>query len=811
MELAGKIEGNISSYGIHACGVVIGEQPLVGTVPLRADRRTGRPGDEWVTEWDARDVEQAGLVKLDLLFLNDLNVFAAALAMIADTTGEQLDINAVPTDRSDPRAANAYSMLAAGRTAGVFQLSGAGITDLCRQVRPASLQDLSALVALYRPGPMGADMHLQYARRKNGLEPVDYTQLTGDPAEQQVIAAVLDATLGVVVYQEQLMQLGQVVADFQPEQTNRLRKAFSKKLKSEMDAVRELWFTGGAQPCRTDGSGKVAFTQQTLANLWVVFSASADYLFNASHSFAYGYLAFVTAYLKANWPSQYGAALLANVPSTVRGKRLAVMTSLREEGVAVLGPDVNQSRALTCVDSHGQVRVGLTEAVGVGEHASWVVHERDLHGPYASLADLLGRVHVPQAGSVHLTQRLATPVVEGLIEAGALDRFGPRLGQLMALRAVRARPELPVPDVEWGVQERSLRERQRLGLVAGEHPLAVLGGQLADVREPSGRGAPAVPLRSLPRRDGTSVATYAAVAAASMQPTAGGPMLKMTLDSPGRSIDAVMFAKTVAAKGGRFAPPHVGQLVGVSGRLRSRQEAGPDGDAGVEETLLVWDVWPVQVTDNARQCLPVPRNPLPARQTTLHGPDTTEPVETAARRPRRHRDTLDDRLVDRSASSQAVVDAHDAAPARPVPDTNHVAQQAGPSPQPPAPVTAPASRRVSIDVVMTLSRQDRGDVTAGMRSGSRRLQVRFPQWMAADHPAWRQVLDWLAEAPPGATTLGTGLFLHSTATGFEQGRVRMFFRMGERPDADLARALSAGVIPDHARAAQAAPGGGVAA
>lgn len=580
--LAGQVEGVIAGESIHPCGVVIADEPLVGTIPLRRDRRQGTDTGGLVTQWDAADTAAFGLVKFDLLFLKDLDVVSSCLQMIEADTGERLDVDALPMDPADPRVHRTWALLAAGRTAGVFQLAGPGITELTVKVRPTSGHDLAAILALYRPGPMAAGMHEMYVRRRNGVEPVDYRVYTPDPAEQKVIAEVLDPTLGSITYQEQLMSLGRAVADFGPDQTNKLRKAFSKKIKEEMDAVRGMWVAGGRNPVRRDGTAKVPFAMSTLDTLWVTFNGAAQYLFNASHSYAYGYVCYVTAFLKANWPSHYGAALLRSAASD-KDKRAAMLLSLRAEGVPVLPPDVNEAQACTAVDRDGAVRIGLSEIAGAGEHAAFIVQARH-SGPFTSLTDLYERVRVSTGAGQkgYATQRLSTSMLDALIEAGACDSFGPRLGMRMAARALSA-GDVDVPDTEWGVQQRALRERMRLGTILGDHSTSLLKAQLDQWRaHTNNHEMPLTPLHLLPTRGGMSVNVVGLVSGLETVPITTGSMIRMTLESRDCSVPVLLWPKTVRGLGAMAHHLKVGRIVGVTGRTdidtahTARADDGPE-------------------------------------------------------------------------------------------------------------------------------------------------------------------------------------------------------------------------------------------
>lgn len=573
VEIARSLEGVIGTEGIHACGVVISDEPMNGLIPLRHERKNGQDTGTLVTQWDGKDVEEFGLLKLDALGLGTLDTITACVGFIEATTGERVDADNPPTDMSDPRAKAAWEMLGAGRTAGVFQLGSTGMTRLCKQIKPECLADLAAIVALYRPGPLGQKMHERYAARKSGAEEVDYSIFTHDKAEQEVIASVLDETYGVVMLQEQLMRLADVVAGFDAAQRNRLQKAFSKKKREEMEAVGAL-FAEGARRVITDEEGrtvKIAFSQRTVDALWKTFAASADYLFNGAHAYAYGYVSYITAYLKANWPSQYGAAVLCTTDK--QSDRQASMDAMRAEGIDIRCPDVNNGGAATSVGADGVVRLGMSEVKGVGSNADWIVREREQRGPFASLADLLVRVKVPgEKGSDTPTKGLPLNTIEGLIEAGACDEFGKRMGLSAALRALRDAPNTPIPDAEWGVVERSARERERLGIAISGTPLSALQDQLKSWREPL-RGTKPKPVHAL--EEGTAV-SLGVLASWEEKSYKGGRMATMTLEGSGASLECVVWNDDLAKIKAGDLVPRTGDVVGVCGRVKLSDEHPPN-------------------------------------------------------------------------------------------------------------------------------------------------------------------------------------------------------------------------------------------
>jgi len=609
--MAGTFEGQVNAVGIHACGVVIADEPLPGLIPLRRDARAGR-GDR-VSQWDGLDVEALGLVKLDVLGLRNLDIISSAVDFVRQATGEAIDPDHFAEDPSDPRAAAAWRLIAEGHTAGVFQLESSGMTELATRVSPASLSELSDVIALFRPGPLGAGMHDIYAQRKTGAEPVNYGIFTQDAGEAAVIANVLGETYGVPIYQEQLMRLGEAVAGFGPSNRDRLRKAVAKKLPAEMTAVGEL-FVAGAQSGLTEaGVPKQRFARETAERLWDAIKGAGSYAFNASHSLGYAKLAYVTAYLRANWPAPYVAAVLVHTDDDTR--RMATLRSASEAGIEVRGPDVLLSGVKTTVGTAspnqgqtGTVRLGLAETKGVGEGvARAIVAEREQGGPFASLGDLLSRVKVPSdtGGPV---RGLPVNIAEALIEAGALDCFGPRLGQMATARTGGLMGTGTVPALEWGVLERSARERLRLGVCLSAHPLDELSDSVRQWLDGGRCPQPVKPVHRITARD-QRVTTIGVLARFDVHKK-GRRRAYIAIDGTRSSIDGVIWSDQLAELEQRGLP-QIGEIVAVSGKVHSGRPSDDDSPGEERREISVHTLWrvPVPAGDVAEQ----PGQPLPAQ------------------------------------------------------------------------------------------------------------------------------------------------------------------------------------------------------
>jgi DNA-directed DNA polymerase III PolC len=403
------------------------------------------------------------------------------------------------------------------------------------------------------------------------------------------------------VYQEQMMALGRVVAGFDPAATSRLRKAISKKKPAEMKILETMFLDGAVSDRAADGSSKLAFERRSAERVWAAIVAAGAYAFVKAHAYGYAALAYATAYAKANWPAIYGAAMLASTGDDDR--RLAMIRSLRSEGVEVAGPDVNVSALRATAGDDGVVRLGLAEIKEIGEAAVALVAERDANGRFTSLADLIGRRRAMPDGSEPDETGgyvVGFGVAERLIEAGAADAFGPRLGMLQVLRALRAAPDMGIPSSEWGVVERAARERHALGVGASSSPLVALDPQLRSWRPPGGAGPKPVSLTKV-TLDGGRYATIAVVSRAKVE-TKGRRRMYVTLEGSGADIEGVIWTETLVRLEAEGRAPRLGQVVGVSATLRSRQvtvEIPSDDPNSPEPTfevrhkreLTISDVW----------------------------------------------------------------------------------------------------------------------------------------------------------------------------------------------------------------------------
>jgi DNA polymerase-3 subunit alpha len=397
MEVARVLEGLSRHASVHAAGVVISDKPLTEYCPLyKADNQI-------TTAFTMKGVEKIGLLKMDFLGLKTLTLIADALRIIKDTTGDDLDISKVPVDNK-----KAYELLSRGESAGVFQVESDGMRSLLIRSRPSEFEDIISLLALYRPGPMGSGMLDDFVKRKRGEDEVKYLHPKLEP--------VLKNSYGVAIYQEQVMQMACILAGFTMAEADNLRRAMSKKKVDEMSKMRDLFVTGArsVNDIPTDEANR----------LFDLIDKFAGYGFNRSHSAAYAVVTYQTAFLKANYPTQFMCALLTNEKDNT-DKIVEYVSAAGAIGIEVLPPDVNESRTVFSVVSSRGIRYGLLGVKNVGASAiESLVHERQLNGPYRSIFDFCKRV------DLRLNNR---KVLESLIKSGAFDSTGARRSQMLAV------------------------------------------------------------------------------------------------------------------------------------------------------------------------------------------------------------------------------------------------------------------------------------------------------------------------------------------------------------------------------------------
>jgi DNA polymerase-3 subunit alpha len=460
------LEGQIRQWGVHAAGVIMSSEPLIDIVPIMKREQDGAI----ITQFDYPMCEALGLVKMDFLGLRNLTMLDDALANIKANRGEDVVLEDLAFDDVPT-----YELLSRGETLGVFQLDGGPMRALLRSMRPDKFADISAVGALYRPGPMGADSHNKYARRKNGREPIEPIH----PELETPLKSVLGETYGLIVYQEQVLEIAQVLAGFSLGQADNLRRAMGKKKKSELDKQ----YVGFES-----GMFDRGFSEGAVKTLWEILVPFSDYAFNKAHAAAYGVISYWTAYLKANYPAEYMAAVLTSTRAD-KDKSAIYLNECRRLGIQVLPPDVNESSSnFTSVGD--DIRFGLSAIRNVGDNVvAGIVAGREEGGPYTDFTDFLEKV------PIHVCNKR---VLDSLIKAGAFDSLGHQRRALTTIAedAVDVYIDLKrnaaigqdslfggmddgltgvsvtVPTMpEWEKTQLLAFERDMLGLYVSDHPL----------------------------------------------------------------------------------------------------------------------------------------------------------------------------------------------------------------------------------------------------------------------------------------------------------------------------------------------------
>ena len=472
IKYAKMLEGNVRNTGVHACGTIICRDDITDWVPVSTadDKETGEK--MLVTQYEGSVIEDTGLIKMDFLGLKTLSIIKEALENIKQSKGIILNIDEIPID--DPAT---YRLYSEGRTIGTFQFESAGMQKYLRELQPTTFEDLIAMNALYRPGPM--DYIPDFIDRKQGRKPIEY--------DIPVMEKYLKDTYGITVYQEQVMLLSRLLADFTRGESDALRKAMGKKLRDKLDHMKPKFIEGGK---------KNGHDPKILEKIWADWEKFASYAFNKSHATCYSWVAYQTAYLKANYPSEYMAATMSRNISNIT-EITKLMDESKATGVNVLGPDVNESSLKFSVNRHGDIRFGLGAIKGVGESAvQSILTERQKNGPFKDIFDFVQRVNLSACNRKN---------IENLALAGAFDSFPNihredffvknakdetfvevlvRYGNKYQMdKAVAANSlfggehevEIATPEIvrapAWSDLERLNKERELVGIYLSAHPL----------------------------------------------------------------------------------------------------------------------------------------------------------------------------------------------------------------------------------------------------------------------------------------------------------------------------------------------------
>jgi len=532
VDTAKGLEGLRRQDSIHAAAVVISPQPLTELVPIQQKGE----GAEIVTQFEMHGIEDLGLLKMDFLGLRNLSTIERCLELVEMSSGELVDIDSVPLDDD-----KTFELMCRGDTIGVFQLEGTAMRTLIRSLRPDSFKHVIALVALYRPGPMSNNWHNAYANRKNGREEVDYPH----PGTK----AVLSDTYGLMIYQDQVMEIAREMAGYSMGDADTLRKAMGKKIPAIMRQEREKFISGAVNAGHPADFGGALFD---------TIEGFAGYGFNKSHSAAYGLVAYQTAYLKAHHPAEYMAALLTSVKRD-KDKTAVYLSECRTMGIEVLNPCVNRSDSDFSVDG-GKIVFGLSAVRNVGEGVVGKIAEARAEGPFEDFDDYLNRVEV---------SALNKRTIESLIKAGAFDalrhsRRGLMLVFEQSLDATISRrrnedmgqyslfgggesalevEKISIPIEEWKKKTLLAFEKEMLGLYVSDHPLLGVTQMLRKAASTSIRGL-------WDEKDGAQVTIGGLVTNINRKFTRkGDPMIFFDLEDLESAVEVVAFPKTVAAHG----------------------------------------------------------------------------------------------------------------------------------------------------------------------------------------------------------------------------------------------------------------------
>ncbi|RPE74938.1 DNA polymerase-3 subunit alpha [Frondihabitans sp. PhB161] len=468
------LEGLKRQWGVHAAGVIMSSDPLIDIIPIMKREQDG----QIVTQFDYPAAESLGLIKMDFLGLRNLTIINDALDNIKSNRDIDLVLEDLELDDQ-----GAYELLSSGDTLGVFQLDGGPMRGLLRLMKPDNFEDISAVIALYRPGPMGANSHTNYALRKNGLQEITAIH----PELEEPLREVLGGTYGLIIYQEQVMSVAQKLAGFSLGQADILRRAMGKKKKSELDKQ----FAGFQQGMIDNG-----YSADAVQKIWDILLPFSDYAFNKAHSAAYGVVSYWTAYLKAHYPAEYMAALLTSVGDS-RDKLGLYLNECRRMGIKVLPPDVNESIGFFAAVGE-DIRFGMGAIRNVGFNVvDHIIAARESKEPFTSFHDFLRKVPIPvankrtveslvKAGAFDTmgdTRRALVEIHEGAVEAAVSEKRAEANGQVGfdfdSLWDEPAQMQQVPPRPEWPKRDKLAFERDMLGLYVSDHPLAGLELQLA--------------------------------------------------------------------------------------------------------------------------------------------------------------------------------------------------------------------------------------------------------------------------------------------------------------------------------------------
>jgi len=468
LQYAQTLEGSVRQTGLHACGVIIGKEDLIEHIPLCKSKET----DLLVTQFDGNHVESVGMLKMDFLGLKTLSIIKDAVELIKDSRGVEINIDELSLDDEET-----FKLYSNGETTGLFQFESDGMKRHLRELKPNRFEDLIAMNALYRPGPM--EYIPSFIKRKHGKEQINY--------DLPVMETFLKDTYGVTVYQEQVMLLSQAMAGFTGGEADSLRKAMGKKKRKMMDELKEKFISG----CEKNNIPK-----NKAEKVWTDWEAFAHYAFNKSHSTCYALVSYQTGYLKAHYPSEFMAAVLSRNISDIK-KITVFMSEARRMGLSVLGPDVNESKIKFAVNEKGDIRFGLGAIKGLGESAAArIINERNENGKFKNIFDFVERVDLqsinkkslealaasggfdcfqePLRGQYFSEDVKGNTFIERLVKFGHKFQYEKDTNQISLFGEASylhiSHPELPQTE-DWPILQKLEKEKDLIGIYLTAHPL----------------------------------------------------------------------------------------------------------------------------------------------------------------------------------------------------------------------------------------------------------------------------------------------------------------------------------------------------
>ena len=583
-ETAKGLEGLKRQWGVHAAGVIMSSKDLVDVIPVMRREADGQV----ITQFDYPTCEGLGLIKMDFLGLRNLTIISDAVENIKSNRGIDLDLESLPLD--DPES---YRLLARGDTLGVFQLDGGPMRSLLKLMEPEEFEHISAVLALYRPGPMGANSHTNYALRKNGKQEIEPIH----PELEEPLKDILDTTYGLIVYQEQVMAIAQKVANYTLGEADLLRRAMGKKKKAELDKQYATFHDGMISNGYSEGAVKA---------LWDILLPFSDYAFNKAHTAAYGLVSYWTAYLKAHFPQEYMAALLTSVGDN-KDKLALYLNECRAMGITVLAPDVNES-TLTFAPVGEDIRFGMGAIRNVGANVvEGMIAAREEKGRYESFNDFLKKVPL---------QVCNKRTIESLIKAGAFDDLGHTRRSLSLIHeaavdaavAVKRKEAagqfdlfgslgmddalgdeltVTIPDVpEWDRREKLNFERDMLGLYVSDHPLRGLERALSDAASHSVHD---IIGEDSHVRDGETVTIAGMLTGVSRRiaKSSGNQYASVELEDPsGATITVMFFSRAYETMGAALADD---LICSIRGRVQRRDDGSVNMSAQELQILEISD------------------------------------------------------------------------------------------------------------------------------------------------------------------------------------------------------------------------------